>query len=107
MKRIVSLQNADGGWSQTKEMPSDAYSTGQILYTLAEAGFPLTDPAIAKAQAFLVKSQDSGGSWGMTSRPGGPGGKSAKNLNPISYTGTAWAVMGLMRTTPQPAKRPE
>jgi len=98
VKQIVGWQNEDGGWAQNKELKSDSYSTGQALYSLAEAGFPMNDPAIAKAQAFLVKSQQENGSWTMTSRPGGPGGKSAKNSAPIGYAGTAWAVMGLMRS---------
>src|SRR5688500_5027909 len=38
LKRVLSLQNRDGGWSQTKELPSDAYATGQSLYALAEVG---------------------------------------------------------------------
>ena len=100
VKQIIGWQNADGGWAQNKALNSDAYATGQALYALAEAGFPLDDPAIAKAQAFLVKSQEAAGSWAMISRPGGPGGKSAKNQAPIGYVGTAWAVLGLMRSTP-------
>jgi len=104
VKQILGWQNADGGWAQNKELKSDAYATGQSLYALTEAGLPLKDPAIAKAQAFLVKSQYVGGSWAMISRPGGPGGKSAKNQAPIGYAGTAWAVMGLMRSSPAPLK---
>lgn len=104
VKQILGWQNADGGWAQNKDLKSDAYATGQALCALTEAGLPLNDPAIAKAQAFLVKSQYVGGSWAMTSRPGGPGGKSAKNQAPIGYAGTAWAVMGLMRSSPAPVK---
>ena len=104
VKQVMGWQNADGGWAQNKELKSDAYATGQALYALTEAGVPMNDPAIAKAQAFLVKSQYVGGSWAMTSRPGGPGGKSAKNQSPIGYAGTAWAVMGLMRSSPAPLK---
>jgi len=101
VKQILGWQNEDGGWAQNKELKSDSYSTGQALYALAEAGYPLNDAAIAKAQAFLVKSQQENGSWTMASRPGGPGGKSAKNSAPIGYAGTAWAVMGLMRSAPK------
>jgi len=102
VQQIVALQNADGGFSQNKELASDGYATGQTLYALAEAGVPTDHPAVVKARAFLVKSQDAGGSWAMSSRPGGPGGKSAKNVAPITYAGTAWAVMGLMRSSAQP-----
>ena len=99
VEQIVALQNADGGFSQNKELASDGYATGQTLYALADAGVPSDHPAVAKARAFLVKGQDAGGSWVMSSRPGGPGGKSAKNVAPITYVGTAWAVMGLMRSS--------
>lgn len=101
VKQIIGKQNPDGGWSQFPDAPSDAYATGQTLYALAEAGLPSNDSAIAKGQAFLVGSQDSTGSWPMASRPGGPGGKSAKNVAPIQLAGTAWAVMGLVRSTPR------
>src|SRR5262249_230127 len=38
VKSIKDRQNADGGWSQTKDMASDAWATGQALYALAHAG---------------------------------------------------------------------
>jgi len=105
LKKVLALQNPDGGWSQTKDLPSDAYATGQSLYALAEAGYPLSDPAVEKARTFLVKSQQADGSWAMSSRPNPRDGKSAKNLAPITYSGSAWAVLGLMRTA-QPPTRP-
>ena len=100
LKKVASLQNPDGGWSQTKEQPSDAYATGQALYALAEAGLPLNDPAVEKARSFLVQSQLPGGPWAMNSRPNPRDGKSAKNLAPIAFSGSAWAVLGLMRSAP-------
>lgn len=100
MKRLLGRQNADGGWGQAAGMKSDAFATGQALYALADTGRKVDDPEIAKARAFLVKSQQKDGSWEMASRPGGPGGKSAKNVAPITNVGTSWAVLGLMRSTP-------
>jgi hypothetical protein len=105
LKRLLGRQNADGGWGQTAGAKSDAFATGQALYALADVGLKTDDPAVAKARAFLVKSQQADGSWEMASRPGGPGGKSAKNLAPITYLGTAWAVLGLIRWAPAVAKR--
>ena len=35
-------------------MPSDAWATGQALYSLALAGIKPAEPAIARAHAFLV-----------------------------------------------------
>lgn len=103
-KKLLARQNADGGWGQAAEMKSDAFATGQALYALAEAGCKSSDPEVAKAHAFLTKSQLPDGSWSMASRPGGPGGKIAKNTEPIAHIGTAWAVLGLLRTTPAVVK---
>ena len=47
VRRIKERQNADGGWSQAKDMASDAWATGQALYALAHAGIPHDDPVIA------------------------------------------------------------
>ncbi len=98
IERIKSRQNVDGGWSQTQEMASDAWATGQALYALAEAGFKPDDPAVARAHAFLIHSQHDDGSWPMTSRPTKPGGEGSKSLVPITGAGSAWAVIGLARS---------
>ncbi len=57
IETIKLRQNADGGWSQTTEMASDAWATGQALYALAHAGLTASDPIVARGQAFLVKTQ--------------------------------------------------
>jgi squalene cyclase len=98
VEQIKARQNADGGWSQTPEMQSDAWATGQALYALAHAGLNSQDPVIQRAQAFLVSSQRSDGSWPMTSRPIKPGGEGSKSLIPITAAGSSWAVMGLARS---------
>jgi len=107
-KQIVIRQNTDGGWSQAKEMASDAYATGQALYALAVAGVGSGDAAVKKAQAFLVKTQRPDGSWPMTSRPVNPPGKQdkgAKNLAPITHAGTAWGTIGLVRSAPRTPRK--
>jgi Squalene-hopene cyclase C-terminal domain len=98
IQRIKDRQNKDGGWSQAKEMESDAWATGQALYALSHARLNASDPAIARAQAFLIKTQREDGSWPMTSRPTKPGGKGATSLIPITGAGSAWAVLGLVRS---------
>lgn len=100
--RILAMQNKDGGWSQVKDAPSDAWATGQTLYVLSLAGQKPDDTAIQKARDFLVKSQLADGSWLMKSRPKGPEMKSAKNLEPITYASTSWALLGLIRSSPKP-----
>ena len=98
ISRIKERQNADGGWSQAKDLASDAWATGQALYALAHAGIKPEDPAIARAQAFLIKTQAADGSWPMTSRPMKPGDKGATSLIPITGGGSAWGVLGLVRS---------
>jgi squalene-hopene cyclase-like protein len=98
VQRITESQNADGGWSQTKEMPSDAWATGQALYALSHAGVKPEDPLITRGREFLVKTQREDGSWLMTSRPCPPSNAGAKNLMPITGGGSAWGVLGLVRS---------
>jgi hypothetical protein len=106
VKRIKDRQNLDGGWSQTKEMASDAWATGQALYALAHAGTKPQEAAIARGQAFLIQTQGKDGSWSMISRPTEPGGKGSTSLIPITGAGSAWAVLGLVRSTGQAGPTP-
>lgn len=96
--QIRERQRTDGGWSQASDMESDAWATGQALYALSVAGIDRTNPAIVRGREFLVKTQRENGSWAMPSRPTKPGGEGAKNLIPIIGAGSAWAVLGLVRT---------
>jgi hypothetical protein len=66
------------------------------------------DAAVARGQAFLIKTQREDGSWPMTSRPTAPGGKGSTSLIPITGAGSAWAVLGLVRSAgpAEPASQP-
>ncbi len=99
VKRIKDHQNADGGWSQTKDMASDAWASGQALFALADVDIKSNQAAISRGQAFLLKSQRADGSWSMSSRPTVPGGKGSTSLVPITGAGSAWAILGLVRST--------
>src|SRR5262249_33773924 len=101
-QRILARQNADGGWSQSKEMASDAWATGQALYALAHADLKSDSSVIQRAQSFLMTTQRDDGSWAMTSRPVKPGGAGAKSLIPITSAGSAWAVLGLVWSDNRP-----
>lgn len=103
VQRIKERQNADGGWSQAPDMTSDPWATGQALYALAHAGLKPDEPTIARAHAFLIKTQREDGAWSMTSRPTKPGDKGSTSLIPITGGGAAWAVLGLVRSS-SPAK---
>jgi hypothetical protein len=98
VQRIKERQNEDGGWSQSEAMASDAWATGQALYALAHAGIDPDDPTIARARAFLIRTQREDGSWPMTSRPVEPAGEGSRSLIPITGAGSAWAILGLVRS---------
>jgi squalene-hopene/tetraprenyl-beta-curcumene cyclase len=103
-QQVRSAQNEDGGWSQIELATSDAYATGQALYALAEAGVTQEDAAVRRAQFFLEKSQRADGAWAMTSRAIMGNGKVATKFEPITHAGSAWAVMGLIRSAPAEAR---
>jgi hypothetical protein len=100
---MLTLQRADGGWSQTvPELKSDAFATGQTLYVLSLAGFTAERPEIKRGIDFLVATQKPDGSWPMISRStpdGSPG--SAKLLTPITCAASSWATLGLARLVPK------
>jgi hypothetical protein len=98
--RLLSRQNQDGGWGQNKDCASDAYATGQALYFLSLVGVKDNRPEMQRAIAFLVANQKGDGSWPMTSRAG-PGEKPPADLAPITYFGSAWATLGLLRVMPK------
>lgn len=97
--QLLGRQNIDGGWGQVKNLPSDAYATGQALYALSVAGMTRERREIQAAVSFLVDNQKPDGSWPMTPRAH-PGKNPAKNAVPIIYFGSAWATLGLLRTMP-------
>jgi hypothetical protein len=94
IQTIEAEQRPDGGWSQTSELASDAYATGQSLYVLIRTGVTPTDPAVGRGLEYLIRTQRPDGSWPMSSRV------KAKNLAPIIGAGTAWAVLALIRASP-------
>ncbi len=91
LSAIKADQNPDGGWSQTPDMTSDAYATGQTLYVLARAGVKPDDPAMTRGVAYLIRAQTADGSWPMISRA------KSKDITPITTAGALWAVLGLLR----------
>ena len=97
---LLKHQNSDGGWSQLKALPSDAYATGLALYALSEAGVRNDRKEVQRAVAFLVAAQKEDGSWPMSSRET-PEVKAAKNLEPIIHIGSAWATIGMVRSLPK------
>ena len=103
-KELIALQRPDGGWAQTPYLASDAYATGQVLYTLHETGFSSADdPAFRRGVEFLLRTQKEDGSWYVKSRamkiqPYFQSGFPYDHDQWISASATAWASMALSFT---------
>jgi hypothetical protein len=98
--RLLRRQKKDGGWGQWKGLPGDAYATGQVLYVLSLAGVKNDRAEVRRGVAFLLGRQKEDGSWPMTPRAH-PGARPASNRVPITYFGSTWATLGLMRSAPK------
>jgi hypothetical protein len=96
---FLARQNKDGGWGQLKGAASDAYATGQALYVLNVIGVKPDRAEVRRAVAFLVGAQKEDGSWPITARSH-PGATPAGNVVPITYFGSSWGTLGLMRSVP-------
>ena len=98
---LLKLQREDGGWGQTRYLPSDAYATGMVLDTLFRTGLLKdSEPAYQRGVAFLLRTQFPDGSWYVRSRapkfqPYFQSGFPFDHDQWISSIGTAWAVMAL------------
>ena len=111
---LLALQRDDGGWGELPHMPSDAYSTGEALVALNEAGgVPAGNTAWMKGVRYLLSTQDTGGPWHVHTRMVSP----AKVSPPYFETGfpyghdqflstaaTSWAATALMLALPKVAR---
>jgi len=112
-RSLLALQRPDGGWGQLPHMPPDAYSTGQALEALNEAGgVPVSDRAWKKGVAYLRSTQQADGSWHVHTRMVSPahvsppyfeGGFPYGHDQFLSSAATSWAAMALMLTLPKTA----
>jgi hypothetical protein len=118
-RQLLATQREDGGWSQEDGMESDAYATGQAIYALRRS---LTLPAgadvIRRGVRFLLDTQQPDGSWLVATRLHSPAQISPPFFDSgfphgrqqyASFSGTAWAAMGLLESLPEVALpvRPE
>ena len=100
VRELLALQRPDGGWAQTPYLRSDAYATGQVLYTLRQLGVPATNAGLQRGTAYLQRTQAADGTWHVVNRamklqPYFQGGFPYDHDQWISHAGSAWAVMGL------------
>jgi hypothetical protein len=99
---LLKTQRSNGGWSQLAAMETDAYATATALVALHQAGgLPADNPAYRRGIAFLVKAQQTDGSWLIQSRSkpfqpyyesGFPHGKNQF----ISAATSGWAATALI-----------
>jgi hypothetical protein len=102
VQKLVSEQDAEGGWVQMKGMKPDAYATGSVLVALQEAGgLSCEDSAWKRGIDFLLRTQKPDGSWHVETRAkplqehfesGFPHGKDQF----ISAFATGWAAKALL-----------
>ncbi len=110
-KELEGLQQADGGWGCFNDSPlrgraSDAYSTGEVLVALNEAGVATTDASFLRGIEYLLKTQKPDGTWHVASRlyPPAPlspdyfeSGYPYGHDQMISALGASWAIMAMSR----------
>ena len=107
-KQLQQLQNAGGGWAQLPGYAPDAYSTGEALYALHEAGLG-GDSRWRRGIQFLVSTQAADGTWHVRTRMISPADVSPpyfttgfpyKKDEYLSYAATTWAVMAMIESLP-------
>lgn len=101
VKGLLATQRSNGGWAQLEGLESDAYATGQAIYSLLTVGkLTVGDPPVQRGLQFLLATQTPEGSWHVRRRAypfqptfhsAFPHGRDAW----ISAAATSWAVMAM------------
>jgi ankyrin repeat protein len=103
---LLRTQQPDGGWPSIAGRASDAYSTGEALFALAEID-SADDPAWHRGADFLIRTQQKDGSWHVPTRLHPPAPLSPEYFESgypyehdqyISIMGASWAVMAFARS---------
>ncbi|QDU74742.1 Planctomycete cytochrome C [Bremerella volcania] len=108
-KKLLEIQQDDGGWAQLPGQESDAYATSTVLIALLESEqLKRDDVAIQAGLRFLLGSQLEDGSWHVKKRApfvqphfetSFPHGKDQF----ISAVATAWSVYAMAQLLPSVA----
>jgi ankyrin repeat protein len=111
VRELASAQQPDGGWGSVEGRASEAYSTGEALVALRDAGgLAVSDPILQRGIAFLVRTQAPDGTWHVPSRLHDPARLSPPYFESgypyghdqfISVHGAAWAIMALAQQLPK------
>jgi hypothetical protein len=105
-KTLKQQQRKDGGWAQLPTLESDAYATGEVLYTLSQVvQLPVTDPAWQRGLRFLLERQEGDGTWHVARRafpfqPTMHSGFPHHSDSWLSAAATSWAVLALTQALP-------
>jgi ankyrin repeat protein len=103
---LLQNQRPDGGWAQLPSLESDAYATGEALYTLAHVmKEPKSVPAWRRGLRFLLERQEDDGTWHVARRafpfqPTMESGFPHHRDSWISAAATSWAVLALTQASP-------
>lgn len=114
LETLAAEQRDDGGWGEKQGEPSQAYSTGQVVFTLKRLGAEADrrrSERIAAGAAWLRKHRLPDGSWKTVSRArpvqeyfesGFPHDESQF----LSIAATCWSVLALLDRPPHVFDRP-
>ena len=98
---LMALQRPNGGWAQLPHLEPDAYSTGEALVALDEAGgLAVKDAGMVKGLRYLLSTQDDQGVWHVHTRMISPAPVSPSvlrnrlPLRPRSVPFDGWHVLG-------------
>jgi len=109
---LIRMSKPSGGWPELPGYPPDAYSTGESLFALHEAGTPTTDRFWRAGLSFLISTQAADGTWRVRTRMVSPADVSPEYFPTgfpyekdefLSYAGSSWAVMALLAALPKTA----
>jgi ankyrin repeat protein len=109
---LVRMSKPGGGWPELPGYEPDAYSTGESLFALHEAGTPIKDRAWNAGLSFLISTQAADGTWRVRTRMVSPADVSPEYFPTgfpyekdefLSYAGSSWAVMALLSALPKTA----
>ncbi|HEY7335431.1 MAG TPA: ankyrin repeat domain-containing protein [Bryobacteraceae bacterium] len=107
---LIAMRKPASGWPELPSYPPDAYSTGEAIFALHEAGTPISDAAWRGGLKFLVSTQAADGTWRVHTRMLSPAEVSPQYFTTgfpygkdeyISYAGSCWAAMALLSSLPE------